>query len=245
MSNNELTPEEYIEIAEKVRSGEYFREAHIMLDIDIHDPMSERYWYIAVTFMALLIAIVSFFAWSGFYPLAPKVPFVFATNDIIEEVPSIRSLVNYHNEDPDVALRRHLVGHYVKTREEYDATTFDRAHNAIESMSTKLILEEYDAFNSPQNPNSPIAKFQRIAKRQVVITNVQPIEEKNNSEENKLAYRMLVSYDARVVKGELVGSYTKHQVDIAFQYKNIKVDEKSGRILPYGFIVTKYQNKDL
>ncbi len=245
MEDNDLTSEEYIEIAEKVRSGEYFRDVRLMVDIDINDPMAERYWYIAVTFMAFLIAAVSVVAWLGFYPLEPRVPFIFSTNDIVEEVPHLQSLAAYHNEDPNVALRRFLVQNYVKMREDYDASTFDRSHNAVESLSTTQVLNEYEAFISPQNPESPIALYQRNAKRQVTITGSELVEDNSKSTDNKLGYRMFVYYDAKVIKGETENPVTKHQVDIAFQYKDIKLDQATGKISPYGFIVTSYHNKNL
>ena len=60
MENNELSPDEYIDIAEKVRSGEYFRDSRTMVDIDIHDPMADRYWYIAVTTMSIFITLLAY-----------------------------------------------------------------------------------------------------------------------------------------------------------------------------------------
>lgn len=244
MEKDEITSEEYIEISEKVRSGEYFREARNMVDIDLHDPMAERYWYISITFIAILIAYIALEAWQGFYPLKPRVPFMFSTNDAVEDVPTLKTLVNYHNENADVALRRFLVQNYVKTREEYDAATFDRNHNAVESLSVTKVLREYEDSISPKNPNSPIALYQRHTRRIITITGSQILEDNSGSgnKDNKTSYKTRVFFESRVKRGENQNPPTKHQVDVAFQYKDIKLDQETGKITPYGFIVTDYGN---
>ena len=57
MKYEEPTSEEYLSIAEKVRSGEYFREARSMYDVGVNDPMSERYFYLFITSIALLLLL--------------------------------------------------------------------------------------------------------------------------------------------------------------------------------------------
>ncbi len=96
MENNEQTAEDYIEIADKIRSGEYFRDARAMYDIDVHSPMSDRYWFLFISFMSLIITVVAVVAWMGFFPLNNRVPFIFATNNIIDDYPRVKSLLNFN-----------------------------------------------------------------------------------------------------------------------------------------------------
>ena len=52
--------EEQLLIAEKVRSGEYFREARHMYDLSVHAPMADRYFYIFITALELIIFFIAF-----------------------------------------------------------------------------------------------------------------------------------------------------------------------------------------
>src|SRR5688500_9879818 len=99
MQPNSMTPEEYLQIAEKVRTGEYFREARGMYDVTVNDPMSERYLYICITVLACLILITSVYAAQQLYPLGRSVPFIFNTHDIVDDLPRMKSLVNVKGEN--------------------------------------------------------------------------------------------------------------------------------------------------
>lgn len=246
MDNQESTSDDYIEIADKVRSGEYFRDAHNMVDLDIHDPMSDRYWYVFLTLLSLLIVMISYVAWQEFYPLKPRIPFIFATNNIVDDYPRIKSLLAYHNESPDVALRRYLVQHYVKLREEYDATTFDKSHNAVQSLSTKDVLQEYEDYIAPTNPESPIALYQRHTQRKINIKSTEVIEKEPVKKHGDIGdYAMRVVYEATLLHNDNVSEPALFEANIAFKYKNIKLNTETGKIEPYGFIITSYHTKSL
>lgn len=244
MDNNEQTSDDYIEIADKVRSGEYFRDARSMYDTDVHDPMAERYVYIILTLISWFIIAVSYVAWQGFFPLEPRVPFIFVTTDIVDDLPRIKTLVRYHGEEPNAALRRFLAQHYVNLREEYDAKFFDRNHNAVESLSIPKVLQEYEALISPLNPASPVSKYQRSIKREVNILSTNVIVD-SKTKEDPMLYHMQIIYDAVLKKGEKQSEPTHHKVDVAFRYKDIKLDKVTGKIEPYGFVVISYNTKSL
>lgn len=245
MESSEQTPEDYIEIANKIRSGEYFRDARAMVDIDIHEPMAERYWYLFITFMSLMITAVAIVACLGFFPLKTRVPFIFGTNNIVDDYPRIRSLLTYIGEDSNFALRRHLIQHYVKLREEYDASFFDTNHSAVVTLTDKAVLQEYEDFISPLNPDAPVTLYQRNIKRKVNIISIINIENNIKKQSDTKEYNMRVVYDAVLKKGEQENQQGRYQVDIAFKYKDIKLEKTTGKIEPYGFIVTSYQIEKL
>lgn len=248
MSN--MDSSEYIEIAEKVRSGEYFREVRRMIDHDLHDPMTDRYWYILITIPSVIIVFVSFFALQTLYPLKPSVPFIFGINDIMEDVPRIKSLIKEKGEGADAALRRFLVANYVKEREEYDASTFDRNQIALKTLSSKPVFSEYQDAIALNNPNSPIVLYQRHTARIVNVTSVQLLQKTVNKNSTIEDYVMRVWYEARLQPAQLQYTaeqqpVTRWQVDVAFKYEPIKLNEQTGEITPYGFLVTGYNAKKL
>ncbi len=245
MDNIEQTPEDYIEIADKIRSGEYFRDARQMYDIDVHSPMSERYWYLFITLIAIIITIVAVISWSEFFPLNNRVPFVYTTNNLLEDYPRVKTLLDHRGENPNSALQRYLAQHYVELREEYSAELFDRSHNAIIILSNKEVGADYDKFVSPLNPDSPITLYQRHTRREINILSSENIENEKKKVDGVKEYNMRIIFDDMLITGERENPHGRYQVDIAFLYKDIKLDASTGKIEPYGFIVTSYQIKSL
>ncbi len=249
MEQNELTPEEYLEISEKVRSGEYFREARAMVDLEIHEPMTDRYWFVMLTVISLIIVFSAFFALQSLYPLKPRIPFIYGANDIVDDLPRIKTLQSFAGENADVALRRFLVSNYVKEREEYNVDTFDRNVGALQTMSAPSVFKDYYASISASNPNSPVLLYGRQAQRDIKILSIQPIEQaeekdkKTQDAAKDFVTRVLFAATLQSNTGK--NSTTRWQVDVAFKYEPIKLDSENNKIKPYGFIVTDYKAKPL
>lgn len=228
-------PEEYIEIAEKVRTGEYFREARSMYDLAVHDPMSERYLYVGITALAAIILTTSVIAVQGLYPLSRSVPFIVSTNDIIEDLPHIQSMLDYKGEDPSAALMRFLVNNYVALREEYDIGTFDRNISGVKSQSAPDVVSEFQQAIDPRNPDSPVAQYQRHSKRSVTILSSKKLPDQDAME---------VTFEATVEgAGEIKKSVW--QANVAFEYNGITVEEGSDKVKDLHFVVTRYRSKKL
>lgn len=231
---------EYIEISEKVRSGEYFREVRRVIDSDLHDPMTDRYWYILLTIPSVIIVIIVIFALQSLYPLNPEVPFIYGINDIMEDSPHIKSLIEVSGEGADAALQRFVVSNYVKEREEYNVANFDRNQIALQSLSSKPVFEEYLKSIALDNPNSPIVLYQRRMARNVKILFTQLTKKPNKNQQNLRDYAMRVVYEATLTPESKENPPTRGQVDVNFKYEPIKIDEKTEKIIPYGFLVTGY-----
>lgn len=242
MDNKKQTPEEYIQIAKQVRSGEYFSEAQKMYDLDVNDPMTDRYWYILITVFSIAICIAVFVALQGLYPLKPSVPFIYSTNDIIEDFPQIKTLRGFDGEDADSALQRFLVDNYVKMREEYNLKNFDRNLTALEIISTKQVFNDYEKFIDKNNPTSPIVMYQRHTERSInILSNkwIKSTDNKNGGQD----FIIQVIYDAKTNKIGQDPQLSRWKVDVAFKYEPIKLDTETLAIKPYGFIVTDYNNQ--
>lgn len=241
MPNTEPTPEEYLDIADKVRSGEYFREARAAYDLDVHDPMTDRYWYILLTVLAVVIMFVAVSALDSLYPLKRSVPFIFGSNDIVDDLPHMKSLLKYSGESPDTAVQRFLVTNYVKAREEYDIKNFDRNQNAVHSQSSPEVTAAYEQAIDPRNAQSPFVLYQRQITRFITVAGASaPLADPKQPTH----FTMQVVYDA-VLKGGGDGKASRFQADIAFKYEGIKLDETSGKVKPYGFLITGYSTKRL
>lgn len=230
-----LPPEDYTAIAEKIRSGEFFRESRRMYDIDVHDPMTERYLYLLITAVSGLIFFIAILATNRFYPLQRSVPFIVSTQNIADDIPVIRSLLTYKGEDASNALLRFIVQNYVTLRESYDIDSFDRNVSGIKSQSTEEVLKEFQHQVDPRNPESPITLYQRHSTRRVVVVSSKWIGGENPTIE--------VTYEA-IVEGRGEIKKSRWLANISFNYSGIALDEKE-QVKPVTFMVTEYRTKRL
>jgi type IV secretion system protein VirB8 len=227
------TTEDYVEIADKVRTGEYFREARKMFDVSVHDPMSERYMYLFITAISLLVFFIAFTAVQSLYPLNSQVPLIFYANDVIEDIPRIQKLQVTKDENPGEALLRFMVKRYLEAREGYDIATFDRDVNGVKSQSNEDVSREFQAFINPRNPEGPINQYQRHSRRYINIVY-----------SKRLPDSMEVIFDA-TVESKVAVKISRWRANIAFKYSGIELDEKGEKVKPVTFIVTKYHSKRL
>lgn len=223
----------YLKIAEKVRTGEYFREARSMYDITIHDPMAERYMYVFITAVAVGILLTALVAVQGLYPLQSAVPLIYVTHNFYEDMPQVKPLQLYKNEDPSEALLRFLAKNYVIVREEYDIATFDRDVNSVKSQSSDEVFKEFQKFIDPYNPESPIKVYQRHSKRRITVLRTR-----------RLPGGMEIIFEAAVdSRTEIKRSHWR--ANMSFQYSGIELDEKTDKVKPMSFVVTEYKSKRL
>jgi type IV secretory pathway component VirB8 len=234
MPHAENPSAEYTEIAEKIRSGEFFRESRNMYDFTVHDPMVERYLYLLISGLAAAILIVAIIAVNGLYPLKGSVPFIVSSNNIVEDRPNIHSLIAKKGESPSAAVLRFVAQNYVKLREEYDINTFDRNVNGVQSQSSPELFQEYQQQSAPSNPESPIAQYQRHSRRTVNVLYTRQTG----------ADSMEVTFEATVIsKTEVKKSHW--QANMTFNYTGIALDETTGKVKPFTFVVTGYKVKRL
>ncbi len=235
MQPAEHIPKDYATIAEKVRSGEFFRESRRIYDFDVHDPMSERYLYLLITGLASLVFLIAVLAANGLLPLQTPVPFIISTHNLVDDKPSIKSLLAYKGEDPSKALLRFIVQNYVVVREGYNIDTFDLNVNSVKSQSSENVFNEFQRAIDPHNADSPITLYQRHSKRRITVISSRLMGKEGD--EMEIAYEALVESKTELKK-------SRWQANISFNYSGIALDE-NGKVKPVSFMVTQYKTKRL
>lgn len=233
--SSKTPPEEYIEVSDAVRSGEYFREAAGVYDALIHEPMSERYFYLFITGLSALILLITFIAMQNLYPLKRSVPFIVSSDNLANDLPTIRTLINQKGQDPSMALLKFMAANYVKDRESYDIEKFDRNMNGVRTQSTEEVFAEYQNYVDPRNPESPITLFQRHSTKSITILDVQYFKA-GDQETVEVLYESLV-------KSKSGRKKSRWQANVSFIYSGIELDKKTDTVKPVTFIVTDYKNK--
>ena len=230
----ESTPEDYENIAEKVRSGEYFREARAMTDVLVNDSMAERYFYVFVTAVAFLTFMVAFFAMQSLYPLSRTVPFVYSLNDVLEDVPTIAPLRNSPHQSVDEAVLFFLAKNYIAQYEGYNITTIERNLSGVQHYSSPEVFANYQILLQTSNPESPVMKYQRHSVRNITILSLQMLESPANTLE--------AEYEASVENAE-GAKKTRYRATLSYDYSGVELDEKTGTVKPVNFFVKTYSSK--
>lgn len=233
MQPNTLPSDDAQAIAEKIRSGEFFRESRAVYDFDVHDPMAERYLYVLITSLSGLILLITIIAVQGLYPLQTSVPFIFNAANISNDVPAMRSLLAYKGESPSDAVLRFIAQNYVTLRESYDIDAFERNANGVKSQSSESVTQEFERGIDPRNADSPITLYQRHSKRKIAIISSRQIAGDTPG--------MEIVYDAVVESKEEI-KRSRWQATIAFNYSGVTLDE-DGKVKPLEFIVTQYKTR--
>lgn len=229
----EPTPDDYLIIAKKVRSGEYFREAKSMYDQSVNDALSERYFYVFVSSIALLTMLIAFYAAQSLYPLTRTVPFIYASMDVVEDVPRMIKIREV-TQTPSEAVLFFLGGNYTRQQEEYNINTLERNMNGLKNSSSPEVFAVYQRNMQPTNPNSPVVQYQRHSSRNIDIVSTRVISGSKPQLE--------VVFDATVI-GAKSKKTTRYVAELTYEYSGIELDAKTDTVKPFTFLVTSYNSK--
>ena len=236
MKYKEPTPEEYLLIADKVRSGEYFREARAMYDVGVHDTMAERYFYMLVTGIALFTFLIALLAANSLYPLSRAVPFTYAINDTVEDVPRLIALRSDSNQTASEAVLFFLAKNFVQLREQYSINTLERNASGLRSQSSDQVFADYQHLMDTSTPDSPVTLYQRHSVRNINVLSVAMVPGKNDA--------VTVEYEASVENAN--GSKkTRYKAELTFNYSGVELDEKTGKVKPLQFKVLQYRTQPI
>ncbi len=219
------------QITEKVRSGEYFREAQRAYADMYVDPMSQRYFYLFITLVSLVIFCIVLYAMTLLYPLSPQVPFIYMSQNMDEELPRMSALGSA-DEKPDYALKRYLVSEYVMRRESYNINALEINVRVVRAMSSPEVYNTWQKELDPANSQSPIAQFERHTIRRVHIVSITQLHDGTFD----------IVYDA-LISGDNGQKKLRYMANIALRFTEVTVDQNSGKATPVEFVVTGYQTR--
>lgn len=236
------------EIAEMIRSGEYFKDARAWYSTCYHSPMSERNLYIVVTICAVTVTWFSISAFQSLFPLSPHVAFPLVVVEAEKMAADISPLAE-DREDVNSALRRYFVRDYVAHRERYVIEVLENNVRRIRQTSSPEVYEEYRRYLSPQNPSSPVVLYERHTARDIALTrySVNPfLDSEDVAEAAKDGrYKAVVEFEATTINSSKE-EHTSHWVaEMDFEYQDAYVDQDNFDVSEMKFIVTRYAVREI
>ncbi|MFO1243302.1 MAG: VirB8/TrbF family protein [Rickettsiales bacterium] len=244
-----ITPKESItprDIAESIRSGDYFRQSQAWYTTIYMSILSERFFFIVLTMIAAITMFFAALAVIGLMPITKQVPFFYVSRDINSELPVMTPLRTDEMQSVNDALRRYFVSAYIKNREEYSLDKLQAQFRMIQKHSDENAFSVYRRFIDPSNPRSPITLYQRLSIKNVSVISIsiQPDPSKPGH------YNATAEFSARVKSfgKETVSTW---QAQMLFNYTDLNVDQteekadNSLKVTPMTFTVLEYTSREL
>lgn len=226
------------EIAEMIRSGEYFRDAHRWFDEKYHAPIMEKAYSVVVTIIALIATGFAIIGLVRFLPVTVPVTMVFKFSDTDNKLYNLQMLTRQF-QNTNYAFLKYFVSEYVIRRESYYVGTLEQDILRVRSMSSPEVFTDYRSHLNPANPDSPIARFERYGRRSVTINRAVFVPDDFDAEtiipKNATVFFQTSSVDKNGKNSE------KWKAAVSFDYVPLKVNQENYQITPMQFKVTSYK----
>lgn len=167
-SQGDMT-DQFAAASKLLREGRYFEETRKWYAFIYLNPLAERFYFIIIGVLSLLIFVMSIMALSGLMPLSPHVPFYYSTYDAEMKIPSLSGLRDSSEQTVDNALLRFYVEQYVVMREMYDPEKFAQAGRFLQRYSETPEYKEYVRLVDTSNPRSPVRRLGRSFTREIEV----------------------------------------------------------------------------
>ncbi len=165
-------------LKEYVESQAYFRDARNWYNLKYLAPLSHKVWLVYAT---LLLVIVMGALAVNIYKLLPvKQELIYAISVSTRGENNARIVsmdaVGEKN-SPQRFIAKNLLEDYVANRENYNYDNLEGQFNRVHNDSTRLVFKRFYNYMSINNPDSPIMRYQKYAKRKIAITDIKFISD--------------------------------------------------------------------
>lgn len=160
------------EIAEKVRTGSYYKEAWDWYALKYIYPVSQRTFFIFITLAALAVTFSGIVILYNFYPLKIHVPIAVNIQDMTLDYAKLVKVQVAAKGEPTQPVVEYLAGQYVEKIESYNFKQIDRQLKFLSQFSSPELMEEIQKRYDTRNLDSLILKYRDHTTRSVHVSQV-------------------------------------------------------------------------
>ena len=160
------------EIAKKVRTGSYYKEAWDWYALKYIYPVSQRTFFIFVTMAAVFVTISAIVILYNFYPLKIHVPVAVKIPDMTLDYAELVKMQVGEKGDTTQPIVDYLVRGYVEKIESYNYKHIERQLKFLSQFSSPELMEEIQKRYDTRNLDSLILKYRDHTTRTIRITQV-------------------------------------------------------------------------
>lgn len=232
-------------VAKKIESGEYFADANSWFHAKFTRPRTEAAYVFIICVIAVAAVLVGIAAFSRIFPLSPGFNFVVGRPITAEENITIRKLAG-PRDSANNAVMKFMLNEYTVAREEYIEEKLDRNFRLVYSFSDDQVNNEFMAETSLSNPDNPIIKYGKLAKREIKVNSISLVDINGKPATDENVSSALVYYTSILTFAdkEQTQEITRHEADITFKYNLIVVDQETGLVAEKPeMVVTSYKTR--
>lgn len=227
------------EIAEMIKSGEYFRDALRWYDEKYHAPIIEKAYSVAVTAIAVVCTWFAVVGFMRFLPVEETVTLAIGVDASDTKYYTVQKLTDRIFNTNQVLLK-YLVNEYVIRREGYSIQSLEGDVKRLKVLSTPELFQAYRSYINPANPESPITRFERHTRRSITIKRVQyPGFEEGFDAELLVPKKAVIYFTATEISPGKTQT-TDWKATVEFAYQPVRVNQENFAVTPMEFVVTSY-----
>ena len=204
-------------IAQMVKDGSYFREARQWFEAVYVAPIAERGFFLIISMLAILVALVSIFALGGLMPIHERPGVVIATDRPFDLHPRL-SKVRPRGDTVEPAMEQQLLRLYVSAREGYEVSRYNSNYAYVLAHSDEPTGQAYTQLYSSANPQSLAALLGYSGQRVVSVDNI-TISDSGTSRTAR------VSYTTELINVPSGNAKTRWTAELQYHYTPLTVTE--------------------
>lgn len=195
-------------IREYINSGAYFLDARKWYYNKYITPIAHRSISIIFTSLIILLLIVLAININSLLPITRQLKYAIAVTGGEEKVARVHNANSIAN-DPMKSILRIMIEDYVLQRERYNYEKLEKQIKYVHKTSNRVSFNRFYNYLNIDNPNSPVLRYQKEAKRFIEIQNLNfitdnsaevfftsnALDNKGNSFEN-LSWVAFVNFDS-------------------------------------------------
>lgn len=247
------------DIGISIESGEYYRDALRWYSTLYNGPIAERVLLIIIAVMAAVVTMMTVVSMFMLMPVVETRTMIVHLPQSLDRVARVQPLVETPNKDINPAILDWFLSNYVTVREGYDIDRQERYNYRVWALSAPDVYAGYVGLY--KSADSPTVRYERHTKRLIEIKDITITDSDNVGKlDGNPGDSLMGKARIQFVATELTSSGERKSAwnaDISFRFDKINVDQMTGELSPLdadektgktvykGFMVTGYQSKQM
>jgi type IV secretion system protein VirB8 len=209
---------------DSIISKQYFQDAMKWYNGKFLFPVIERSLILFISIILALLGLIMLIQIQSQFPLKKEITYLsFIDQDILSQNTNIEIAPEEDN-NPTRYINEHLCKFYILKREKYDYYNLKEQLIYLKSTSSKKIFRSFYNSLNLSNPESPLVRYQKYAKRYSKIENIQFLDDNHiianlNIEIRDNDFKLLEKKKAKITMSfdsDSVNKYTNNQKEFYF-----------------------------
>lgn len=216
-----------------IESGEFFKQGREWYNQIFLSPRFLRSAVFTFAITGIIFLVVLYFNIKMLFPVNRQIIYAINVSDASNFAARILNANHYEN-NTEKSVTRIFLETYVRIRERYNYEDLADQMLFVRNTSTRAIFNRYSSYLSLDNPESPVLRLQRYAKKEIVVNK---IDIKND--DSAVVEFTATSFEE---SGNMIEK-VKWTAKIEYVIDLINIDQAAGT--PFKFTVRDYSLKKI